>query len=105
MISFSFHSGDQPPSVAQVTFFRQLEAKFPQLWSQLRATLTADIDEFFSRFTSDQYFESLTVNAITLWDLSEEPYQWEISCTTPLDHHVLGIEMGGFENQGFRIDV
>jgi hypothetical protein len=103
-IDFSFRTGDEPPSQKQIAFFREVESRFSDLWAELRSTLFEDLDDLADGTTMEQLFDSLSVNYISFWDVTNEPYKWEISCTTDLDDHIFGIQMAGFENQGFRMD-
>ena len=103
-IEFSLRTGDQPPSPQQIAFLRDVESHFSDLWAGLRETLFEDLDDFADGTSMDQLFDSLVVDAITFWDLTNEPYEWEISCSTDLDDFFFGIEMAGFENQGLRLD-
>lgn len=103
-VSFSIRTGDNPPTAQQIAFVRDVEMRFPAVWADLRTKLFAELDDFADGTTMEQLFDSLKVESLMFWDLVGEPYHWEISCTTPKDDHVFGIEMRGFENQGFRMD-
>jgi len=103
-VDFTFQTGEAPPTAEDVAFFKEIEARFPDLWKELRGMLLADMDDLPDGTTMEQVFDSLKVEHIFIHGPREKPVRWEISCTTPHDDHILGIQMSGFENQGFGMD-
>ena len=70
----------------------------------MRTSLFADLDDLADGTTMEQVFDSLKVEAFLFFQLNVRPFEWEISCTTPLNGHVFGLVMEDFENQGLRMD-
>lgn len=103
-IDLAIKSPNEPPGIDAVNFYRKIETRWTQLWASMRQTLFAEVDDFADGATPEQLFDSLHVDAIEFWSLQEGKESWEISCTSPLDHHVFGIEMTGWEEHGFRME-
>ena len=103
-IDLAINSPDEPPGMDAVNFYRKIESCWTQLWASMRETLFAEVDNFSTGATPEELFDSLHVDGFEFWSLVEAEESWEITCTTPLDHHVFGIEMAGWVEQGFRMD-
>ncbi len=103
-LDLAIKSPDDTPGMGAVNFFRQIEGRWAELWAAMRSTLFAEVDDFADGTTPDQLFDSLHVDALEIWSLDPGMENWEISCTTPLDQHVFGIEVLAWEEQGFRMD-
>lgn len=103
-LDVAIKSPQASPGMEAVNFFRQVEGRWPELWAAMRQTLFAEVGDFADGSTPDQVFDSLRVDALEFWSLEPGKESWEITCTTPLDDHVFGVEMLGFEEQGFRMD-
>lgn len=103
-LDLAIKSPEDPPGAEAVSFFHQIETRWPELWAAMRNTLFAEVDDFKDGTTPEKLFDSLSVEAMEFWSLEKGSESWEITCTTPLDHHVFGIEMLGWQEQGFRMD-
>lgn len=103
-MDISFHTGDVPPSPQQIAFFREVEARFSELWAALRVSPFKDIGDLPDGTTMAQFCDSLVVFDITFWNIVNQPYIWEFTCTTQRDDHLFTIHMSGFEDQGLSID-
>lgn len=103
-IDLAIKSPEEPPGMEAVNFYRRIEARWVELWASLRQTLFSEVDDFADGTTPEVLFDSLHVDALEFWSLEPGKESWEISCTTPLDEHVFGIEMLEWEEQGFRMD-
>jgi len=103
-LDLAIKSPPEPPGMEAVNFFRQIEGRWLELWSAMRKTLFAELDDFPDGTTMEQFFDSMRVDALEFWSLEQGRESWEITCTTPLDGHVFGIEMLGWDDQGFRMD-
>lgn len=93
-----------PPGQEHREFFKCIVDHWPGICQNLRDTLFEDIECFADGTTMEQVFDSLQFEAFEFLDLGAWPQCWKIAATTPLDDHVFGIVMKGFEHDGFRMD-
>ncbi len=102
----SINSGEELPSTIQVDFFKEIESNFSIILEKVIKETIEEVEDptDTQEPSTTEILNCLEVISIHFENLSETPYEWEISCSSELSDFLFTFHMKGFDNDGLAID-
>jgi hypothetical protein len=97
--------GEEGPTEKQREFFRDLEARYPQLAERLGDVLLRELASWTEKeYSRAEVWNLFTLAAISIPDPRAVPLEWELTYETSADGHSFDVAMRGFEPEGVTVN-
>jgi len=103
-VTLSFKTGTIPPSDRDISFFRQVEVRWPELWSKVLEELKRDHEIDGPDVDWASFRSSAKPVDISFGDQTPGRENWEVALEPEFAGHSVTMHMRGFECAGFSLD-
>jgi hypothetical protein len=103
-VEVTIDAGEEGPCEANREFYRQLEARYPELEPKIERILFEELKTWDDEAPSGGIREEFTLEGVDVPRVDASPLEWEIIYPSKTTGHFFSVRMNGWEPVEVRVD-